>query len=345
MHNIEEVYIKYYSIPFKKPFKMIDTIMNHKKGFLLIVKTEAGIKVGDCSPLIGFSKESFAEAQAQLLIVYSKIQALIKTDLSEAITLILEEMELLPSVEFALKSLEYENVISNNIAGIIRSNALINMHDIDKEIKDKYSEGYRIFKIKLGRSEFNTELSYWSKYVSEFSEKVKFIFDTNRTWSLDQLDLFYKSIDKKSLLYFEDPLECKEELISLLSSSRKIPIALDESLIYILDKQIYSFKYAVIKPTIVSKYDRIIKLLNNKNKKVVLSSAFESFYGIRNLCFLHKKYNLDTHIGLDTYKVYNSDFANMDTFIDQSIVNIDLLLQHKTHSEHICVVDLHSHQK
>ncbi len=345
MHNIEEVYIKYYSIPFKKPFKMIDTIMNHKKGFLLFVKTDSGIKVGDCSPLTGFSKESFAEAQEQLLNVYSRMQALINTDLSDAIALILGDMHLLPSVEFALKSLEYEDDISNNNSSAIRANALINTHNIEKELKEKYSEGYRIFKIKLGRYEFDSELSFWSKYISEFSEKVKFIFDPNRTWSINQLDLFYKSIDKKILLYFEDPIKNIEELRNLLISARKIPIALDESLIYILDNEIYNFKYAVVKPTIISKYENLIKSLVDKHKKVVLSSAFESFYGIRNLCFLHKKYNLDTHIGIDTYKTYNSDFADMDTFIEKSIVNIDLLLQHKTHSEHICVVDLPSFQK
>ncbi len=346
MSKIEDIFLKFYSLPFKRPFAMLDTEINHKKGFLVLVKTDEGIKVGDCSPLKGFSSESFYDAQLQLLSIIKYVKQQIGSDLSDTIESISNTFKLFPSVEFALQSLLIEASLFQTRKKSIQSNALINcpLSEVNSQLQKHYADGYKIFKIKLGRSNFNDEIRFWEEYNTDVYEDAKFIFDANRVWTYDELNSFARVIENKQLLYFEDPLSSLNELCKLLKE-QIIPIALDESLPSILAKGCTEFEYAVVKPTLLNNYERVIEQLLVMNKKVVLSSAFESFQGIRKLCLLHSKFNLDTHIGIDTYKSYSWDYEDFSSYIEYGVINVGKLLEYEIKSEHLCVVDLLSPQK
>lgn len=345
MAKIEDVFIKYYSIAFKKPFKMIDNILNQKKGFLLLVKTEDGITAGDCAPLPGFSFESVLDAQKQLIEIYNILNANKGNDLANTVGNI-DESNLCPSVSFALKSILPMNDLYQSRQTPIEMNALINcsLDSIDAEIDSKYELGYRILKVKLGRNDFEEELQYWKQAKHKFPTDIKFIFDANRAWSYNKLYSFEKISNRKQLLYFEDPLADKKELEIALKENR-IPLALDESLEYILSTGISNVRYAVIKPTLLKNYDTTIEKLRQLDSKVVLSSAFESFVGLRSICLLHNALNLDTHIGIDTFRYFKSDFTDFADYIDAAKVSTELLRNYSIHSEHLCVADLHSCQR
>ncbi len=346
MSKIEDIFLKYYSIPFKKPFKMINSTLNQKKGFLILIKTDEGFLFGDCSPLQGFSKESFKETQAQLLEVYEELCSLKGEDTNCLEDTILKKKDLYSSVNFALRSCINEGNISNLNLNTIKMNCLINsnLENIVDEINSKYENGYRIFKIKMGRSSFEEELTFWKNFKFDFLDSVKFIFDPNRSWTYNQLYSFEKVIIKKKLLYFEDPLQDMDELKIALKENR-IPVALDESLDFMLEKGITDIKYAIVKPTIVKDYLKKIKKLLSKKTKVVLSSAFESFIGIRSICLLHSVLKLDTHIGVDTFQYYGADFSDFKKYIENDLVNLEDLSNFRINSEYICAVDLHLPQK
>ncbi len=346
MNKIEDIFLKYYSLALKKPFKMIDSTLNQKKGFLLLIKTDEGMLAGDCSPLLGFSRESFEEAQIQLINLYERISCRKGDDIESLNDLFLQNNNLFSSVDFALRSCLNNKDISNYNLNPIKMNCLINtnLENIVDEINAKYRNGYRIFKIKMGRSSFEEELTFWENLKLEFPDSVKFIFDPNRSWSFNQLYSFEKVIDKKMLLYFEDPLENFDELKIALKENR-IPIALDESLDNILEHGFTNIKYAIIKPTVVKDYTKKIDVLLNNKTKVVLSSTFESSIGIRNICLLHSFFKLETHIGIDTFQYFGTDFFDFNEYIDNAEVIMKDLVNFKINSEYICAGDLPLPQK
>lgn len=282
MSKIEDVYIKYYSLAFKKPFNMINSVLNQKKGFLLLIKTDEGMKAGDCSPLLNYSIESFQDAQEQMLEIYDLLNKYKGKDLEYSIDNICSNNELVASVEHCLKSCLIEDNSSQSRRKDIEVNALINcsLAEVEQQLEIKYNEGYRIFKIKLGRKDFSEELEFWKRFKFKEQKQIKYIFDPNRSWTYNQFYSFAEVICSKQLLYFEDPL-AKEKELEIALKEERIPIALDESLDIFYKRTDLKLPFAVIKPTIQKNYVEKIKYLNANGTEIVLSSAFESSLGIK----------------------------------------------------------------
>lgn len=181
----------------------------------LILQTENGF--GEIAPLPGFSKETLAEATAEILDV-----------------LRFKKKPTLPSVKFGLACAE---------------KSLQSVHLPLAALTPKHS--FPVLKLKLGHLSVTDAV----ELVRKHCKKYRLRLDCNRKWTLDQALEFATYFESTDFDYMEEPVETMEELI-IFSEATHFPIALDESIDCIWEK-IPSLKAIVVKPTVIGHIPKV----------------------------------------------------------------------------------------
>ncbi len=316
---------------FKKIFQTSTHTLTERKGFIIWMIDEIGnVSYGECSPLPGLSKETIDETERNLIDVQKKlVGSAIQLELS-TLTALLSELNMFPSLQFGIEQAllglliqRDENFIRNFFGEpktVIEVNAIIGLGSTESvlsRIEEKFVNGYRTFKLKVGKDNFEEDFLLINKIREKFGDKIKLRLDANGKWNIDDALENLKRLEQFKIEYIEEPCGHLSCLLKL-SAFSPIPLAADESLHTIDDalKIINESKidFIVLKPIIIGgiiSSFHLIKEAEKKNKKVVVSSAFESAVGRSALTFLASFTHHNFAHGLDTAEYIEKDLCTI----------------------------------
>ncbi len=261
---------------------------------------------GEIAPLPGFSRETLQEAYTQLQEVLPLL-ASHKTSL--------ENLSLFPSVQFGIESALY-SMNHETVEFSVPLSALLmgSYEDILRKAEQCEKEGYKSAKLKISQLSKKEAFDLIHLLKDKFSLRI----DLNRSWELSEAVEFFSSFKEGAYMYIEEPLKDPFALRHF-----PFPLALDESLKELTDAEIGlipDVKAFIFKPTLLGGFTACKKykeLAAAHNANCVLSSAFESGVGIRNIAHLSHALKLsEIPLGIDTYRYLKQDV--LETRLDFS---------------------------
>ncbi len=171
-------------------------------------------------------------------------------------------------------------------------------------------------KLKVARLEITDELANIASLLA-LNPKLKLRLDANQGWTQVQAKQFCQQLSPAYIEYIEEPCQGITDALTAVKTSG-LGIALDEHLQQPLwplaEMQDPAIKALIIKPSLVGSFARIQQLLTfakRQGLRTILSSAFESPYGLGLLAHLANIWTPDEAPGLDTSKYFaNSQAAD-----------------------------------
>ena len=317
------------SLNFRTPFQTSFQIISERKGFIISISDEHGNSAfGECSPLPGFSYESINDVERILKgLRYQIIGFSVEENLT-AISNLLSEFKLVPSIVFALEQAIISLCVKRNMNFIAESfgdtNSIIDVNAVigfDKteniltKIEEKVKNGFGTFKLKIGRNNFEDDLNLIKNAREKFGESIKIRLDANGKWDEETANSNLDRLSQFNIQYIEEP-SSGINILNKLSDTSLIPIAIDESIRSTEDtaKIINDSKirFIVLKPMIlggVISSLRLIKEAGRKGKNVIISSSFESAVGRSALVLVASVTNHPFAHGLDASEYFEKDIC------------------------------------
>jgi o-succinylbenzoate synthase len=318
-----------FSLQLKTPFRYSAQIIKHRNGFIISLNDELGNQsFGECSPLFGFSKETHNDLIQNLSEIKSKFENLFLMEYLSTINDQLSTFELVPSVRFALEQVILSLMIKRNksfvnqFIGTLKSEVNVNAvfgfeesENIFTAINKKLQIGYNTFKIKIGRDNFEDDLKLIDEVRRRFGKSIIIRLDANGKWKFEEAKNYLEQLSPFGIQYIEEPCDNVKDLVNL-SEVSLIPIAIDESLKsldYALEIINYSkIEIIIMKPMVFGGFFHTLKVIKEaelKNKKVIISSLFESAVGKSGLVLLAATTNHNFAHGLDTSEFFKEDIC------------------------------------
>ncbi|KAF0152217.1 MAG: O-succinylbenzoic acid (OSB) synthetase [Ignavibacteria bacterium] len=333
-----------FSLKLKIPFVNSTGILTERKGFVLKLTDVFGnIGYGECSPLPGFSTETLRDAEQSL----NKIISFLLSSKQEDDYNVPSDFS---SVTFAAEQALLNLALAQNKTlwleklgvedKVIPVNAVIGFDDyqnIFDKIKCKIELGYTTFKIKVGRDNPYEDFELLETIRTNFGFDIKLRLDVNQKWTSDEAIEYLDRFRAFEIEYVEEPCEFACSTFRT-GEETQIPIALDDSLKSYFDLVNFiadsNIEYFVVKPMIVggiSATKRIIKLAEQNNRKIIISSAFESAIGKQALVMLASLTNHSLAHGLDTSECFINDICTDVYSVKKGSVEfISSVIPHKT---------------
>lgn len=165
-------------------------------------------------------------------------------------------------------------------------------------------------KIKCGRLELEKEISLTTE-ILHMNSNLKLRVDSNEKWSIDQCLRFNRAFSD-NIQYFEEPFP----ELSSYADAQRLCFASD----FLTSKNAYSnlkdlFDFFIIKPNTYPSFKELLKFisqLQSDGKGIVLSSLFESKYGLDSLAKFANKLSLTEPHGLGTDRYITYDYKQLD---------------------------------
>jgi O-succinylbenzoate synthase len=288
-----------YRIPLVSQLNLAGETHHFREGFIIrIYDSEGHQGVSEMAPLPGWHEETLGETHHQITDNILPILRKIKWQQDDNpyqtfLSLDIPELRL-PSLQWGLelallqlyshqKKLNPYEILDGSVQSIIHINALLlgDGQKILQEAKNRIAEGYQTLKIKVGRAPVQEEIQLIQDLREVAGAKTNIRLDANRSWSFAEAIHFGKSVSQAGIEYIEEPLESFGHLKSFYEETG-IAVALDESL-YLCDPDdcpvAAGTQFLILKPSRLGglkQFWRWIKLAEEKQLKVVISSTFES---------------------------------------------------------------------
>jgi O-succinylbenzoate synthase len=310
--------------------------------------------IGEASPMAGLSLEKPDEVEKHLEEIIKKIKdvAADRFKSLEEITSFFDGPKLPSSVLFALETalLDLKNGGSRTIfqnefvkGKAIPINGLVWMGGLDvmlQQVSIKLYEGFSCIKVKIGGINFEKELDILQfirrKY---FRDVVTIRLDANGSFKPEEA--MYKLTDcaRYDVHSIEQPLKVGSPLLPELCKTSPIPIALDEELIGVIDRDKKIALLDRIQPPIIILKPSLhgglygseewINLAKERKIDWWVTSALESNLGLNALAQFASNHDLNTHQGLGTGSIYNDNVpspleVNKGSLSYNSQINWDL---------------------
>ncbi len=257
---------------YKLPLQNCPLPIRIREGALL--RTETGW--GDLAPLPSFSRETLDQSLASL-----------------------SELHPLPSAHFAL---ECARIPFPSFFPRIPISALAMD---ESQAFQAIQTGFSTIKLKVGHLDPEQALGLISKLQRP---SLMLRIDVNRRWSLDQAARFFYAVDPQGIEYIEEPTRDPRDLAAL----PPLPIALDETLLESPPQELLDLPQIaalILKPTLLgSELASWIAFGRARQKKLVLSSSFESPVGLVHLARLQASIAPHIAAGLDTHRYFSNPF-------------------------------------
>lgn len=323
--KIKSIEYLHKKLRFKKKVFLDGTDCSHRDIHIIKVKTDAGITgIGEAVLLQSHGTESFQE----FLQVQKSLNKFVDSELSDEFlnnTFLFDQLEKTPALKSAFEQTIFnvfiqtknpiKDILNQTLKPSIKINAVIphfSEDEIINSIQEKFSKGFKVFKIKVGRQDLTTDFKLIEKISTLFPE-IKLRIDPNCRWAFQELCEHINHLEKFNIDYIEQPVLQTEKLFELQSIS-KIPIAADESAFdfnsvkSLIDQNI---KTIILKPLPAGGITNSLKIIDYaklNNARVLISSSFESNIGLQIPIILASILNSDDYHGLDT-----SDFFTDNT--------------------------------
>lgn len=311
-----------YNLHFKVPSGTSRGVLKQKETYFLKLQKSNKKGVGECNLFRGLSADDVENYEEILTDFCEKINA------GEEI--LWEDYRKFPSIQFGFEqaqlSLQSENEIlfpSDFTAGKkgIQINGLIWMGDLDfmkKQIQDKLEQDFQCIKLKIG-TDWKSEKKLLQSLRKEFSEdQIELRVDANGAFGFEEAKTVLKELADLEIHSIEQPIKAGNlDQMSELCENTPTPIALDEELIGVFEKQdkqdiLAKIKpqYIILKPALVGGFQgssEWIDAAENLDIGWWITSALESNIGLNAIAQWTYTLNNPMPQGLGTGGLFNNN--------------------------------------
>ena len=241
--EIEANYHKYL-LDFIIPGGTSRGVLRQKETYFLVLKSEANVGLGECGLFRGLSCDDRSDYEEKLAWVCNHIHW--------GLDKLLQELKEFPSIQFGLEQAFLSFKSKNNFelfpsefslgTATIPINGLIWMGDkvfMKEQIAAKLEAGFTTLKMKIGAIDFETELNLLEGIRKQFdSSELELRVDANGAFTREDALIKLKQLEAFDIHSIEQPVKAGQwELMAELCTVSPVPIALDEELIGIYDKE------------------------------------------------------------------------------------------------------------
>ena len=219
-------------------------VLRQKETYFLVLKSESNLGVGECGLFRGLSCDDRPDYEEKLGWVCNHIHW--------GLDKLLQELKEFPSIQFGLEQAFLSFKSKNNFelfpsefslgTAAIPINGLIWMGDkvfMKEQIAAKLEAGFTTLKMKIGAIDFETELNLLEGIRKQFdSSELELRVDANGAFTREDAPFKLKQLEAFDIHSIEQPVKAGQwELMAELCKVSPVPIALDEELIGIHDKE------------------------------------------------------------------------------------------------------------
>ena len=320
MTNFLQASFQKHTLEFKQPSGTSRGVLRIKESWFIVIKNQKTWQwgIGECGLLKGLSADDRPDYEDKLQEVCNNISQL---------NYWLEEgLKEFPSIQFGLemawKSYQAKdkfNLFPSEFTEGKKSipiNGLIWMGDKDfmrQQIEEKINQGFDCVKMKIGAIDFETEIELLKSIRKRFSkEAIELRVDANGAFQPGE-DALQKlnTLAKLNLHSIEQPIkQGQEKEMQKLCCNTPLPIALDEELIGVFEKEkkqaLLDFiqpHYIILKPSFVGGFRGSQEWIDAAAKHDIpwwITSALESNVGLNAIAQWTYTLGSSMHQGLGT---------------------------------------------
>ncbi len=309
---------KPFSFKLLRPIQTSKGILKKKKGWLLRLQNNSGkLGWGEISPLSELEFRKCEKILGHFENYYSR------KSLEDNLSLKLWPGSLRFGIGAALA--EMDDLISENSfqewlkvsssAILLPNDESLLLQTIDSNLKDhqKFKQNLT-FKWKVTTKSNKKELALLKRILSKLPPNAKLRIDANGGWSRNQANEWANHLHGENRLeWLEQPLEV-HDLNGLHKLAKKIPVALDESLLHDSSLRKTWGGWQIRRPLIEGDPRQLLKELAKNNSFKAISTSFETGIGrrwVEHIAALQQISNTPTQPGLAPNWCSNSQlFSN-----------------------------------
>lgn len=269
---------------------------DRRRGLYLHLKPDVGTGVwGEASPLPGFSRESFRDAEAELEAGLHHFSDLPSSSDGWGGLETWSRRFSAASVRFAAETIcvrRWQQVESipdmrpKNSAPTVSNGLLSGPHETwPGQLAELLERGISTVKVKVGRASIRDDVRWLTQLEEQSGGTVRWRLDANRKWALSEALEICEAIQPLSIDYLEEPLADLSEWGKLSAYSR-IPLALDEHLEALNPSDLDALPglaVLVLKPTLRGGWTACRRWAVEADKRdvsITISSSFETEIGL-----------------------------------------------------------------
>lgn len=292
-----KAHFKKYTLKFKQPGGTSRGVLTEKESYFIFIEERGLVGIGECGILRGLSADDVPD--------YEKALQWTCINFHIGLVALREELQRFPSIYFGIEQaiadfkshgqkLFYKEPFVNGKQGI-PINGLIWMGEpafMKKQMRAKLKEGYTCLKMKIGALDWQKELAILKEIRSEYNKnQIELRVDANGAFTSEEAKQVLDQLYELDVHSIEQPIKKGQiqEMASLCEST-PVPIALDEELIGVFEKdnqqqllETVKPQYIIIKPSFIGGWhgsDQWINLANQFNADWWITSALESNVGL-----------------------------------------------------------------
>jgi len=278
------------SLIFKKKsysFKLSTKVENSKTTYLTkmgwIIKltcNDKKIGFGEVSPLL---EKDLKKCAKQLNMIPENVEVF---NLSEQINIFHPCIQ--SAINSALAEINEKIIFKENYAfdEIDKTAILLNSENVISELNEIKKRQSNIgksltIKWKVALKNNNEEEAILEEVLSQIDNNIKLRIDANGSWGRKMANRWADILkDNRNLDWLEQPLAAYD-IDGLKELNKKIPVALDESLLK-FPNLIYEWKgWQIRRPSQEKNPDKLLRELENKKDLISISTSFETGIGRR----------------------------------------------------------------
>ena len=316
---IQHYEITPYKIKLKRPLHTASSSLTVREGLLIkLTANNTCSAIGECAPMTEIGTESLTQAQQYL---EKKLALIIGQPLSKELLLNMDDV---PACRFALESallsllaqqskksiafLLNSQLFKNECAPEIKVNTMLGaLHkDINTQVKQAELNGFKCLKIKLGLNPIETEAEQLEDLFHTMSAATIIRLDANKSWTIKQSEWFVNFLKpyEHQIDSIEEPLKVFDKTAyKNLQDKTTIALALDESFSSTDTLKKFPVQRLILKPTaqggLVKSLERV-RQAQQFNIKTIITSSFESGYGLWAISYLCAAINNQQYHGIAT---------------------------------------------
>lgn len=294
--------VRRYSRVLKKPLITSRFILKERQGLIIRLENEEGkIGFGEIAPLEFFGSESLEDA----IKLCSKVNGEVDKQFIESI----DPKKM--CCRFAFESAREMLWDNTEIDREFEVAALISLNDALEDWS-----GYRAFKCKIGKLDFEKEKEAFIKLKEKLPEDAVLRLDANGGLSRKSAKQWLNLLEDYDVEFLEQPLaKGEEKWMKEFSDDYRTAIALDESVVNIADFERVIDEWnswIIVKPALIADLVRFRTLREECELPIVYSSIFETGIGSEAVLRIaaSDKRN-DYAIGLGTNAYFFEDGFNL----------------------------------
>lgn len=290
-------YFKKYILNFKQASGTSRGILKTKETYFIFISDGISEGIGECGLFRGLSADDRPDYEEKLEWACAHI--------SLEKELLLQELLEFPSIQFgveqALLSLQSKNKFELFSTPFVHQNAPISINGLiwmgdaafmQQQIETKLKEGFKTIKLKIGAIDFDKECNLLASIRKRFTAaEIELRVDANGAFTPKDALEKLKRLSQYDLHSIEQPIRQGQiSEMKNLCKNTPLPIALDEELIGVFQKEEkekllteINPQYIILKPSLVGGINGCnewIELAEKMNIKWWITSALESNVGL-----------------------------------------------------------------